>query len=139
MVLVVQGTPNYRGAKSYVNYSPDGKYRLDNIYPKKGYIYNIITLLPENKVVVIDNIPLVGELSISDLWFCNNTYTNCTGYTYDISDPSCTINLPPSWWQQLKAWLIIKTKHLENPDFKIMRVDDNRRKNQLRNSQLSNQ
>ncbi len=121
MALQVWGVPDYRDGESYVEYSPDGRYRLDRIYPKKGRNVRVFSTIKDKQVIAIVPLPLGYEGDINTLWICTDDNSECYEHYIQTSN-GYPVSLPPSWWRRIHAWLTIKFKDLEDPQLKIARI-----------------
>lgn len=131
MTLQVWSVPNYHGGRSYVSYSPDGTYRLDYVYTKDDKdSVRVFSLLKDHKVIAIAPTPSFEIIDINPSWLCGKDFPDgtyrrvpCYGHKLEAGDSDIPIiQLPPSWWQSLHAWLTIKFKDLEQPQLKIVEV-----------------
>ena len=121
MAEEVLTVPDYRGGRSYVSYSPDGKYRLDHVYPKdNGRSVRVLTSLDDGKVKAIVPISIWFDIDVNPIFLCTDDNSTC--YQHLLQTGEEIMYLPPSPWTRLHACLVLKLKHLEEPQLKIMEI-----------------
>jgi hypothetical protein len=121
LTIEIVSVPDYRGGESYVSYSPDGKYRLDLVYPQNNArSLRIITSLNDGKVKAIVPLSVGFEGSINPIFLCNSDNSRCYQHILGVDEE--ILPLPPLPWTRLHAWLVIKLNHLEEPNLKMMRI-----------------
>ncbi len=123
MAIQIWRVPDYRHGESYVSYSPDGRYRLDYIYPQSGRTVQVFSSLEDNDVIAIVPKPLGIEIDArTSIWLCGDDNSDCYKHDIQTSD-GVPVYFPPSLWRRLHAWLSIQFKDLENPQLKIVEID----------------
>ncbi len=121
MAFDVWWIPNYINGDAYVSYSPDGQYKMAHVYAPKSennqVVSHILTSISSNDVLAIIPVPLSYIGNFQNLWWCGEAEDNCRAFTYYTGDDSLDINLDPSLWRRVHAWLTVKIKGLEEPNF----------------------
>ena len=121
MAEEILAVPDYCGGRSYVSYSPDGKYRLDHVYPKdNGRSVRVLTSLTDGEVKALVPISIWFDAGINPTFLCTDDKSHC--YEHMLQTDAEIMKLPPSPWANLHAWLTIKLRHLEKTNLEIMRV-----------------
>ena len=125
MYIQVKRVPNYQGGESYVSYSPDGRFRLDLVFPKKGYrTVRLLTSLKSGKVKSIARTSSIFHdysLDFNPSFICKDDDSYC--YEHTLQTDTDSMSLSPSWWDQLHAWLVIKYNDIEDPQLEICEID----------------
>lgn len=122
MIWDVLTVPDYREGESFVSYSPDGKYRLDLIFPPdNGRSVRVLTSLGDGKVkAIIPTSAWFDDVGINPTFICTDDESNC--YKHMLQTDRGILNLPPLPWTRLHAWLVINLNQLEEPNLKIMKI-----------------
>ena len=116
---------DYNGGQSYVNYSPDGKYKLDMVYKpynSDSYSYIVISSVSTGEPLIIVNKSYItaymgGDMGcFEDMWY-HNDKGECVGFSGDSNDDPW-LKLPPSLWQKLHTWIVLcRFESLKTPVF----------------------
>lgn len=130
MIIQIWSVPNYRGGRSYVSYSPDGIYKLDYVFTKSTPdSVRIFSLVEDNRVVAISPSSPHSVIAVRPSWLYLEESSDgffrkipCYGHKLEAGDSDTIVDLPPSWWRQLHAWLTIRLKGLEDPQLKIVEI-----------------
>jgi hypothetical protein len=124
MCIQVWDTPNYQGGESYISYSPDGRFRLDHVYPKTEVrTVRILTSLEDNKIKAIQATSreiFSCSISIKPRFICKPDNSYC--YERTLQTGAYRMSLSPSWWAQLHAWLTMKHYNIEPPQLKVVSI-----------------
>jgi hypothetical protein len=127
------GIPDFHKGRSYVSFSPDGKYRMDNVFLAQFEpVLFVLTRLDDQRIVRIDSVALNNLEIIRDTWLCedweqdsrgvwNGKRIPCYGYSY--GDEDITIQLPPSWFEKILAWLAVEAKRLAVSQLEIIKIN----------------
>jgi len=124
MLIQVWDTPNFQDGESYVSYSPDRRFRLDHVYPKKGVrTVRILTSLEDGKIKAVQATSRdinSCSISIKPRFLCKDDNSYC--YEHTLQTGSYSMSLSSSWWAQLHAWLVIKYHGIEDPQLKVVSI-----------------
>ena len=121
MAFQVGGVPDYHNGRSYISYSPDGKYRLDHIYTLNTHrSVRVFTSLSDGKVKAIVPTPNVDGISYNPDFFCDSDCSKCYEHILHANDDP--VHLPPSPWSELHAWLSIEFYDLADPQLEVMQI-----------------
>ncbi len=125
---------NFHDARTYVSFSPDGRYKMDHILPANGGpSVQMVTSLETGAVVVVEQVPSVEVVSINPCWFCfhqgsDNVYRlgDCYAYQLEAGDSDIPeLTFPPSLWQSMRTELFLKLTGSQNYNLEIVKVDPN--------------
>lgn len=140
VTLDVLRVQDYREANAHISLSPDGRYKALRMYVVEakqgawaptalglsGYSSNPLFAIADASTGQIQAFYHPPEDWASDAsggtWECGKQNQGpCTSYFFPYFDE---VPLPPPWWKQVHAKLVVKIKSLENPGFKKVTVYD---------------